>query len=199
MNPLTIQLKIVVAVSILLLLVGSGVAIYHLWPRPIVETAAPEVRQADHSLELQRAPNATAKPAQIIPKGAKVVRIAQVTLQGGAPVANLKLPSVSPTCPPVKLDMTLVRLPDRSQRVLASSPDGQVLGGVDIPVETAAPPEDPKKWAAGMSYDFLKQTPGLWVERDVWRARLGAEINQTRVNVGGPAGTEFRLRLGMTF
>jgi len=169
--------------------IGGGVTWYFTHQKPVVETAAPEVRQADGSVQLQRAPDANAKPAQIIPKGAKIIRIAQVTVQGAD--ASLKLP-------PVTVDMTLVRLLDRSQRVVASSPDGQIVGGVDIPVETAAP-EDTKKWAAGLSYDVLHQTPGVWIERDVWRARLGIDLNQTRVTVGGPSGVEARLRVGVTF
>ncbi len=165
-------------------------------PNPVQETAAPEVRQADGSVVLERRPDPHAKPKQQIPRKAKVERVAQVTVQPDA-IAEAGKP-----CPPVTVDMTLIREPDGMRRVLASSPDGQVVGGLDIPVETAAPPAEPKRWAAGMSWSLSSQTAGVWIERDVpvfsQLVRVGAEVNQVRTGVDA-AGVEARLRLGFAF
>lgn len=136
-------------------------------PKP--ETAAPAVRQSDGSLELERAPSGLKvgapagsiplKPAQEIPKGAKVERIVQVTVdpngkpssgRNGEPVSGgVQRPtdpekraataSSGAACPPITVDLSLVRMPDKSQRVLASSPDGSVVGGIDVPVQDPAP------------------------------------------------------------
>ena len=38
-------------------------------------------------------------------------------------------------CPTVTVDLSLVRMPDQSRRVVASSLDGVVLSGLDIPLE----------------------------------------------------------------
>lgn len=149
-------------------LIGAGfLTAWELYrPKPAKpEPPAAAVREKDGSLELQRvateklgAPGAI-KPAQLIPKGAKVERIEEVTVNPTEkPSSGLNLGAVSegkPTpsgpgdrspaaslqagCPPITVDLTLVRMPDKSQRVLASSPDGSVVGGIDVPVEIPAP------------------------------------------------------------
>ncbi|MBC2731394.1 hypothetical protein [Thiobacillus sp.] len=165
-------------------------------PKPVQETAAPEQRQADGSLKLERQPDAQAKPKQRIPPKAKVERLSRVTVQPAA-IAEAGKP-----CPPVTVDMTLVRESDGGRRVLASSPDGQVVGGLDIPVETAAPPPEPKRWAAGVSWAPADSTAGVWIERDVpvfnQVVRAGIEVNQVRVDTFA-TGIEGRLKLGLAF
>lgn len=165
-------------------------------PKPVQETAAPEVRQADGSVVLERRPDPGSKPKQQIPRKAKVERVAQVTVQPDA-IAEAGKP-----CPPVTVDMTLIREPDGMRRVLASSPDGQVVGGLDIPVESAAPPAEPKRWGIGLSWSVGDQTAGVWIERDVpvfsQVVRVGAEVNQARAGIDA-AGIDARLRMGFAF
>lgn len=165
-------------------------------PRPVQETAAPEQRQPDGSLVLERRPDPGAKPKQQIPRKAKVERVAQVVVQPAA-VAESGKP-----CPPVTVDMTLIREPDGMRRVLASSPDGQVIGGLDVPAESAAPPAEPKRWAAGLSWSPADRTAGVWIDRDVpvfgQVVRVGAEVNQARSGIDS-SGVEARLRVGFTF
>jgi hypothetical protein len=186
-----------IATLVVALLVGAGAGWWFSRPAAIVETAKPAETQKDGSKIAEVAPDAKAKPKHMTPKGAKVERIGQVVAQGETPPEIAACTATR--CPPVTIDTSLVRLPDGSRRVIVSSPDGQVLKGVDIPVETAAPPPEPPKWAMGISIDPIRQTPGIWVERDLWRIRLGAEINQTRLKVGGPSAPELRVRLGWTF
>lgn len=165
-------------------------------PKPVQETAAPEVRQADGSVVLERRPDPAAKPKQHIPRKATVERVAQVTVQPDA-IAQPGKP-----CPPVTIDMTMIREPDGMRRVLASSPDGQVVGGLDIPVESAALPTEPKRWGVGLSWSVGDQTAGVWVERDVpvfsKVVRLGVEVNQARVDTHA-TGADVRLRVGFAF
>ena len=101
-------------------------------------------------------------------------------------------------CPKVSVDLSLVRESNGMKRVVASSPDGQIVGAVDIPVETAAPIED-HPWAVGASYNPTNQTGGIWVERDIGRIRVGVDLNQSRPNLAAPMGTEVRIRAGWTF
>ncbi|MDO9007212.1 MAG: hypothetical protein Q7U80_03225 [Thiobacillus sp.] len=165
-------------------------------PKPVQETAAPEVRQADGSVVLERRPDPRAKPKQQIPRKAKVERVAQVTVQPDA-IAEPGKP-----CPPVTVDMTLIREPDGMRRVLASSPDGKMVGGLDVPIENAAPPAEPKRWAAGLSWSLSSQTAGVWIERDVpvfsKVVRLGAEVNQAHAAINS-SGVDARLRVGFVF
>lgn len=190
---------VIVASVIVLVLIGGGAVAgwYFTRPAKVIETAAPAETQADGSKMLERAPTTPkAKPKQAMPKGTRVERIGSVTAQGITPDEIKACTSVP--CPPVTIDTSLVRMPDGSKRVIVSSADGTILKGVDIPVETMEIPE-PKVWAAGVSFDPLKQTMGAWLERDILRARLGVEINQTRPQIGGPVGAELRLRAGWVF
>ncbi len=185
--------------AIVLVIAGSSAVAgwYFTRPAKVIETAKPAETQADGSTIVARADTTPkAKPKQQVPKGAKVERVGSITAQGITP-DEIKACTAVP-CPPVTIDTSLVRLPDGSKRVIVSSADGTILKGVDIPVETQEVPE-PKVWAAGVSLDPLHQTMGAWVERDVWRARLGIEVNQTRPQIGAPVGAEVRLRAGWVF
>lgn len=183
--------------ALVVVLLSAAVGFWLGKPAPVIETAKPAETQDDGSTIVERKPDAKAKPKHQTPKGAKVERVGTIIAQGETPPEIKACTSIP--CPSVTIETSLVRLPDGSKRVIVSSPDGQIQRAVDIPVETAAPPPEPPKWAAGLSIDPLHQTPGLWIERDIWRVRLGAEINQTRQKVGGPTGNEVRVRLGWTF
>lgn len=181
----------------LVIIAPAAVTWWVMRPVHVIETAAPAITQEDGSHVIERKPDAKAKPKHQIPKKAKVERIEQVQVQGVTPPEIAACTKVK--CPPVKIDMTLVRMDDNTKRVVVSSPDGQVLSALDIPVETAAPPPEPKKWAAGLSYDPAKQTSGIWIERDLARIRVGADLNQTRQFIGGSTAVEARVRLGWVF
>lgn len=171
-------------------------------PRPLQETRAPETRQRDGSVVLERRPDATAKPAHQLPKGAKLERVGRVTVQPARTGKDSLPVAADDPCPPVSVDWSLVREPDGGRRFLASSPDGTVLGGLDVPVESAALPPETKRWAAGVSWAPASETAGVWVERDVplfSRAlRIGVDVNHTRPQPDA-SGIEARLRVGMTF
>lgn len=193
---------------------GLGIG-WKLWSPergPKVETPALAVVQADGSQILERKPDAAAKPAQHLPTGAKLERVVQVTVQPHLPVVDpvSPLPSGSgvsgggdqftrednlvparPPCPPVRVDLSLVRMPDETRRVIASSPDGQVVGGVDIPLEASAP-QRTLKWAAGAEYavNSWGNTKSLVVHRDMGFLRVGGRLGRTVLTMpaGGPLG-----------
>ena len=159
---------------------------------PVPETYAPEARQADGSLVLERKPSATAKPKQVVPQGAKVERVVELTVQPTAPAPSADGQVVAP-CPPVQVDLSLVKMPDDSRRVIASSPNGEVLTGVDIPVEPVRSQRIPV-WAAGVTANPIDKLYGVFLDRDLGPFRLGAEINQT-----GTDALEVRLKAGVRF
>jgi hypothetical protein len=176
---------IVAILAVALIGIGFVVAWGIYRPKPAkAETAAPAAREKDGSLELQRVPSGIlpgapagskpVKPAQVLPKGAKVERIVELTVDpaikppssrfaegvsGGIlthPGDALALPGASGAraCPPVTVDLTLVRMPDKTQRVLASSPNGEVVGGIDVPVLDQPLPRIQRWTAAGLvGYD----------------------------------------------
>ena len=118
-------------------------------PKQIIESYKPEVRQSDNSLVLERKPNASAKPKQAIPPEDKVERIVSVEVETEKPVDR------------VGIDLTVVSEPDGSKRVIASSPDGRVVGGADIPVAPILIPRV-QSWAVGGLYNpHLKKYGGF--------------------------------------
>lgn len=166
-----------------------GLLAFAFWPAaPVHEdlTAAPQVVQADHSVIAERAPDAAPPPAShIIPKGFHEVRRDIVTVAPAAAAA-------ASGCPPVRVDLSLVRN-GSDQRVIASSPDGQVVSAIDVPVEAAIVPPPPKPWAAGLAYG-TDHAVGVWLERDVGRLVLGAQLARA------PDGrVQAQLRLGARF
>jgi len=138
-------------------------------PKPgKLDPPAAAVRQSDGSLIPERKPDPSAKPAQEIPKGSVVERIVYATIKPKSAVDPLPMigdvqqavvvPAVATPCPPVRVDLTLIRQPDQTRRVILSSPDGEVVGGLDVPVE-AAPEQRVQKWAVTglIGYDFRQR------------------------------------------
>ena len=182
------------------------------------ERYAAQVVQSDKSVILEKKPQSDAKPAHQIPKGATVERIVKVivkakpeaaptiprtssqwsTLDKTNSVDSTKRPepdhiadaSKKVDCPPVTLDLSVIRNDDGSSNVVASSPDGDIVGAVDIPV--VAKIEPVKKWAAGISYNTDKRG-GVWIERDFGPFRIGGDVMQN------PAGITGMVRLGVRF
>ena len=187
-------------------------------PKIVQPIPAPAIRQTDGSLVLQVKPDGSAKPDQQVPAGGTVIRIIRVkvqdTAQPSAPAAPAQnslvppvpvLPQIAPLpCPPVEVDLTLVRMPDGSQRVLASSPDGHVLdSSMDIPVENVLVQvaEKPRRNTLGISYDVQNRVGGIWYDYKLWRVTVGAEVNQVKQTLatGAPTTTSLSLRVGWQF
>jgi len=187
---------------------GMGLG-WKLWkPKPpIQETAAPAVRNSDGSLTVARTPETVAQAQQVfqtpvLPKGAKVERKIEVTVQPTQATQVPALPQEGPamsqnkaaTPPevklgsPIRVDLTLVLMPDQTQRVIASSPDGTVVGGIDIPLVPDAPPPKQLKSAAGMelSLNPWGNTKSLVAQHDWAFMRFGARVGVATMTF--PAG-----------
>jgi hypothetical protein len=197
------------------ILIGFVIAWVLYRPKPAPpETAAPEVRHADGSLTLERKPQ-DAKTASAIPKidlpaGAKIEREVQVTVAQGVHNAapgvsnlrgidfgttssippslksNLNANILSPTpCPPLTVDLSLVRLKDQTHRVIASSPDGTIVGGVDIPIEAPKIPR-PTRWSVSALAGYDSH-----VGRNVWGGEVGYQRGPFVIQGGAIGGTAF--------
>lgn len=174
------------AVACLALGIGLGWFIWGGNGRP--EGPARAQRQPDASLVLERQPAAPEQlPPQphVLPAGSVEQRRVSVTIQ-----------PTGEACPPVHLDLSLVRTDDGGSRVIASSPDGRITGGLDIPVQRALAVDEPRRWVAGVSYAGQRAW-GVYLHRDVWRVHLGLEVNSLRDDDGG--GSEARLLVGWTW
>lgn len=169
---------------------------------PEVVEPAPEVRQGDDSLILERRPDPSPSPApHTIPAGHVEERRISVQVQPDvirkSDTTNTDV-SVTPACEckPVRVDLSLVRDAEGGRRVIASSPDGRILGGLDVPIVADSIFRN-REWAAGVSYDPFDGTPGAWIERDYGRIRVGADFSQERNAIA--SGLAIRLRVGWTF
>ena len=158
------------------LVIGYGAGFYVTRPKKMVEKPLPAVRQADGSLVLERKPDAQAKPKQTIPKGDKVDRVVHVEVETLKPVTR------------VAVDLTVVSEPDGSKRVVASSPDGTVIGGTDIPVTPILIPKS-LPWSAGAVYSPKDKKYGGFVVY-----RKGAYVAQVIV-----IGDTILVGAGLTF
>lgn len=162
-------------------------------PKTTLETPLPEVRQIDGSLVLERKPDPTAKPKHMIPKGATVSRIMSATIQ---PRNDSELPNIPELLKPVTVDMSLVVLPDQTMRVIASSPDGEVTGGIDIPVQPYRFAPQYKN-AAGVTLGH--GLTGLWYNRTWRRVVVGCEVRRTVEGVQRVPAWDGTVRFGVTF
>jgi len=183
-GPAAWSLRAKLEAAAALLFIVALVMGWALWPaKPVPEIVAPApaVRQADGSLEAERAPDPHPAPApHIIPKGFHEVRRESVIV---AP---------APAASSVQVDLSLVS-DGTQQRVVASSPDGQVVKAIDIPIQPVLMPPPAKPWAAGLSYD-TRHAVGIWVDRDVGRLVVGAALSRL------PDGkTEAQVRVGVRF
>jgi hypothetical protein len=165
----------------------AGVLAWAEWPqapRLEVATPAPQMRQADGSVLAERAPPAADRPLppapHILPRGAREERRERVIV-APAPAAST-----------VEVDLSLVRQ-GAERRVVASSPDGQVLHAIDIPIDPVPPPPADRSWAAGLSYS-TQHAVGVWLDRDVGRLRLGAELDRQ-----ADGRVQAMLRVGVRF
>ena len=193
---------ILVGITVTLSIVGIGHALTRKAesvPIPADYTPAPEQRQLDGSLVLERKPNADAKPAQMLPDtGAKVERVVQVVVQPDPieiPKAALAVEgdTITYSLPPITVDFTLLRQKDGGARVVASSPDGMLLSGIDVPVNVQAIRQ--YKNAAGGSWG--PDSYGAWYHRGLGRRWIvGAAVRSWQPRVADRREWSFEIQGG---
>lgn len=172
----TYKLAIQIAIGIALLLGAYLIGVKTTQPKQEVIAAAPQVTQSDGSIVIERKPAATTtKAPHKLPKGSTEERRVNLNLK---PDAFVTADGCKCDPEPVALNLSLVR-DDQGRRVVASSKGGQIISALDIPIEPALMPPEPHPWSAGLSYGHDK-SPGVWIERDLGRIRVGAEVIRDR-------------------
>jgi hypothetical protein len=178
-----------------LVVAAAGIAVglilgWWLWhPRQApIETYAPAVvLSKSDSYVPERNPAAPVPPTiraaarELNPK-AKLTRAATITVQ-----------PKDESCKPVDVELGVVTMPDKTQRIIARSDDGEITGGVDIPIT----PEEIRrelKWAAGASYSPIDRTYGAFIDRDIGPFRLSIEGRQSK-----EYGATALVRIGVRF
>lgn len=179
-------------IIVLVLAVGVGIGVGY-WlnkpPPPKPETYKPEVKQADGSLILERTPidaKTITPPPMTLPSGTHESRRIGIDIRPtAAPSVPVGAPpGTAPTCPKVHVDVSLAKEKDGSMRAVVKSPDGEVVGGQDIPIDWVTQPRE-WRYAAGAIYNPLDKNYGVFLHRDFSRLRVGAEVFQQRRITGG--------------
>lgn len=184
---------------------ASGWVLWASNPAQPVAVYAPEIQREDGSRVLEVKPTTKpSKPPHALPKGAKEERRVTVVVQppkvpifrdpgitAGTDKESLLVDSCE--CPPVAVNLSLIRLADNSRRVQASSPDGTIVAGVDVPIE-AQKPVKAHPWAIGgvYTYDGANRF-GAFVDRDLGPFRVGGEVFQSTSGLAivGKVGIRF--------
>ena len=188
-DVLSLPTKVKLWCLCVLVLALVGFVVWTQWPTPAqkeVVAHAPEQIQKDGSKVFERDPNAKpTPPPHIIPKGYKEERRESFSVAPSPAAA-------ASGCPPVRVNLSVAGN-GVDRRVIASSPDGDVVNAIDMPIEAQLVPPAPRVWAAGMSYD-TRRAVGIWVDRDFNRLRLGAALRRL------PDGkAEAEVRVGVSW
>lgn len=138
---MSLQARLIILASFMLFVSGCVwyAASQYYKPAPEVIKAAPAIQQTDGSVVIVRNPDA--KPPRPHKVPGKPVRDVSVTIQ-----------PEQEECDPVTVDLTLYEDDKGGKRVVASSPDGTVIEGVDIPATDLASHLEAKRNRIGVAY-----------------------------------------------
>ena len=183
--------------KLIVLLAGLGIGYWlgyaRFSPKPIQETNAPEIRQADGSLVLERNKDVKPPKSPLNPFiGSEWIRHSEVTIR------PTQVPQIGSNAEidPIKVCFDLLRLQDKTYRVIVKAEGGEVLGGVDIPIETKVYP-DPPKWAAGGI--LLNDGYGLFIQRNVGAFLIGLDVTKTHDKALKRDNLGYSFRAGIRF
>jgi len=176
------------------LALGYGLGYSRFSPKSITETNAPEIRQADGSLVLERniSERRIPKKPPINPFGASEwIRHSEVVIK---PTASLI--GSNAEIKPIVVSFDLIRLSDKTYRVIASADGGEVIGGIDVPIETTAYPDQPK-WAAGGI--LLNNGYGAFIQRSMGAFLVGLDVTQSKEGINHDKQLNYSFRAGIRF
>lgn len=195
-------------VSVIVGLLGGLTIGWQAWGTraPAAELAAPEQRLDYGAMMLERQPELSLVPDPPIrpssPPGTKrIARLVRVVVEP-KPAESPSAPNGRSIerCGPVRIDLALLEMKAGGYRVVASSPDGTIVGGVDVPL---APPEavarSPPPNAVGVLVRGPWLAAGVFYERDIGWLRTGIEVAYRRPSFGFPGGLEAGARAGIRF
>ena len=211
---MTWTMKIYVTLASLLVAFGLGLGlgwkVFRKVPTVASERPEAQVIQKDGSVVLARTTDPTAKPEMIVPKGDRVLHQGYLTVRfaSGAATAQTTgspqqaappLPSVPDLPTPLRIDYSLLQQPDGTDRLVFKGPSGTVVGGEDVVVSEPAQPRA-LNWTVGATRYIRERTYGVWAERRLAFATLGAEIKQSRAEFGsGRLSVDGAIRVGVSF
>lgn len=164
---MTMQARLIILASFMLFVSGCVwyAASQYYKPAPEVITAAPAIQQKDGSVVIARNPDVN--PPRPHKVSGKPVRDVSVTVQ-----------PKQEECDPVTVDLTLYEDGKGGKRVVASSPDGTVIDGVDIPSTDLASHLEAKRNRIGVAYQ--RNGYALTASRDYGPLSVGVMLSKEK-------------------
>ena len=135
-------------------------------------------RQIALTIQPQQSAAAVETPAPAAPQFTLSAEAAKNLAMQCTPLTAMgALGQAKGACGPVRVDLSLIKMPDQTRRVVASSPDGEVVGGLDIPVSSPPAIRD-RRWSVGalVGWDWRRS-----------RRVYGGEVSRRwgRIELGG--------------
>lgn len=168
---------------------------WRLWsPKPAApkhEAAAPAIIQNDKSTVLARRATQPPTVSRVLPRGATAER--EIHVEAIPDVQGLT------TTSPFVLDLTLVKMPDETHRVIVSSPNGAITAqSFDVPTAYISTP-DATRYAVGAVYgrSLHGKSVGAFIDRDIAWLRIGLEITRNTSELINKIEWEGRVKLGI--
>lgn len=164
---------------------------------PTVQIYQPQTIQSDGSIVLEKKPTDSATPRATVPAHSDVQRVVQIqvkprmlpTIDGAAPVTD---PS------PIDLEVSIIKNKDGQTRAIVSSTNGDVIGGIDIPVQEKSSKVAPK-WAVGVTYNLCNKSYGAFVSRDLGPFVAGIIIEKSKIAQSEVTSLSASVTLGVRF
>lgn len=178
---------------------GLGWKLYRGKTTTIVkEVPAPTIYLPGGTTVLEKRVVKTVTITKEKPGGSTVLEEGSIVIQPRPPL------EISSSQVPAKItvNFAVLRMVDGSRRVEASSPDGKVIGGVDIVVDLPAPVSAPLLNAAGLVYGTTAwgdTAKGAFYDRDWKFIRTGVELTRNTYATVNRSGWEARVKIGVSF
>jgi hypothetical protein len=150
--------------------------------------------------------NLHAKPTikQETPDGSTTIEEGTIVVQPKPPEEKPAVQGQQVAQPPapITVNFAIVKMPDNTRRVVASSPDGTVTGGIDIVDEPLPPPPKLMLRAAGIVYGTTAwgdTAKGAFYDHDWKMLRFGGEVTKNTYATVNRTGWEGRVKIGVIF
>jgi hypothetical protein len=205
MNSMT---KLYAATVLMLITFGLGLGLgWKLWRGKMTtitrDVPGPAIILHDGGQVLEKKIASKSTIIQVIPDGAHVQEEGTIIFRPNPDPAPDDHPAKVPDAPhDFHINFALVTMADGSRRVVASSPEGKVVGGIDIVVDPHKPAPPPLRNSAGLVYGTTAwgdTAKGIFYDRDWKFIRAGLEVtHNTYANVNRTAW-EGRIKVGLNF
>lgn len=198
--------KLYAILSSLLLAFGLGLGLgWKLWMGKTTtvyrEVPAPPIKLSNGGEVLEKRVAKSPSIKQELPQGSTVLEEGSIIFEPTKPIEDDQHVTPPEPLKQYTINFAVVKLSDNSRRISASSPDGTIVGGVDVVID---PPKhtEPLRNSAGLVYGTTAwgdTAKGVYYDRDWKLFRAGAELTRNTYAIASRTGWEARVKFGVNF